>query len=183
MKHIFNIRTQTVQGKICNKKIFNLKVAGLSIMISWPLVPIKTSFKHIAASGTPWIKTNITHVPLHSQVRLFFEIVKSNIRIRITPNKRIYFKTGTSLVSRIKTRFMELNSSFICSVTETVNRMKIQLFGSGQAFQNVAVSHEGTANCGRFYKLSDWDYNTEGNERLLNEIDNMNISDMDMIIN
>lgn len=182
MKHIFNIRTQTVQGKICNKKIFNLKVAGLSIMISWPLVPIKTSFKHIAASGTPWIKTNITREPLYVSMKFIADAVKANSRVRIVIDKNdATFKHEVSIVNHIKTRFSNLQSSFLNKATTATSRMKIQLFGSGQAFQNITTIHAGNASCDRFYKLVDWDYFDE-TERILSEIDDLSLNEMDKIV-
>lgn len=183
MKHIFNIRTQTVQGKLCNKKVFNLKVAGLSIMISWPLVPIKMSLKHIAADGTPWVKTNITREPLYVSMKIIADAVKANSRVRIVIDKSdATFKHEVSIVNHIKARFYNLQSLFLNKAFAMATRIKIQLFGSGHAFQNITATHTGNANCDRFYKLVDWDY-FDGNERLISDMDNLSLNEIDKITN
>lgn len=183
MKHIFNIRTQTVQGKLCNKKVFNLKVAGLSILISWPLIPAKIILKHTAAPGTPWLKTNITNQPLFITMKIAAKIIKANTKIRIVTSKdELLFSCTESIFSRIRFRLGEIYNSLYCEAVCLATRTKIRLFGSGQAFQSVTATHSGNVSCGKFYKLIDWDYN-DGSERVLSDVDNLNLADMDMIVN
>ena len=183
MKHIFNIRTQTVQGKLCNKKVFNLKVAGLSIMISWPLIPAKISLKHTAVTGTPWIKSNITREPLYTSIKFISEAIKTNFKIRVVINQNeATFKHAVSIIDHIKTGLGNIKSSFLYKTHAIATRVKIQLFGSGQAFQNITAIHTGNANCDRFYKLVNWDYLGE-NERLISEIDHLSLKEMDKIVN
>lgn len=177
MRHFFEIKSQTIKGQLCNRKEFSLKVAGISILMSWPIGIIKTTLTHSAEAGTPWVKTNITSAPLWTYVNLLSHAIKENIRIRLKIES--YSLCEATLKEHLKSSLGSLEYSVLNELQVLTMRFKMKLFGSGQAYPNVTVKHEGNLSCGHFYKLRDWDYDN-GAERTLMELDGLLLSDMDI---
>lgn len=184
MKHVFEIKTRVVNGNFYNRKEFNIKVAGLTVLISWPLDPAKILFEH---KGIPKLKILLVSKEEKLSIKAAFQSYakefKEKMRILAgnTQNVMINGAFGNSIV-RIRERFnsMIMESSATFSAKDLLMTLKITLFGSGTAVVNTAVSHTAEISIGSFRKLneldelllSEIDYDEDTNQRLLVDIEN-----------
>lgn len=200
MRHFFNIEVRTIADTICNRKEFTIKVAGLSILVSWPWMSAKTFFKHTAK---PRMRiyllsredTNAGSVKISSLDKFSPESLHVKTRILAGLTQNLESKVKHTIFTRIFARFDErgISSQFKANCANALLRLKIALFGSGKAHQNIRTVHSAVARLGNFRKirdldfldisgdlsdnanmtlLSQLDYNDEGIERTLVDIEN-----------